>query len=54
MNGVGPNNVGKDGTPIGIQAILETGQCRSFSDVWEQSIPRSGKTWDVGIVKLAP
>ncbi len=27
------------------QVILETEHCRSFSDVWRQSIPRSGRTY---------
>ncbi len=26
-----------------IQAILETGHCRNFTDVWRQSIPRSDR-----------
>ncbi len=34
MNGEGSHNVGEDGAPVDIQAILETGQCRSFSYVW--------------------
>ncbi len=45
MNGVRLNNVREDGAPVGIQAIRETGFCRSFSDVWRQSIPRSGRTY---------
>ncbi len=44
MNGVGSKNVREDGAPVGIQAVLETGHCQSFSDVWRQSIPRSGRT----------
>ncbi len=38
------NNIRENGAPVGIQAILEAGHCRSFSDVWRQSIPRSGRT----------
>ncbi len=33
-----------DGAPVGIQTILKAGHCWSFSDVWRQSIPRSGRT----------
>ncbi len=44
MNGEGSNNVRKNGAPVGIQAILETGRCLGFSDVWRQSFPRSGRT----------
>ncbi len=45
MNGIGSNNVREDGATFGIRAILETGHCRSFSDVWRQSIHRSGRTY---------
>ncbi len=37
--------LGEDGAPVGIQANIETGHCRSFSDVWRQFIPRSGRTY---------
>ncbi len=43
--GVGSSNVRENGAPVGIQAVLETGHCRSFSDVWRQSIPRAGRTY---------
>ncbi len=43
--GVGSNNVKEGGASVGIQAILEVGHCRSFSDVWRQSTPRSGRTY---------
>ncbi len=33
MSGIGSNNVRENGAPVGIQAILETGHCRSFSCV---------------------
>ncbi len=45
MTLVGSNNVRADEAPVGIQAILETGHCRSFSDAWSQSIPRSGRAY---------
>ncbi len=45
MSGVGSSNVRENGAPVGIQAVLETGHCRSFADVWRQSIPRSGRTY---------
>ncbi len=45
MSGIGSNNVGEHGAPVAIQAILEAGHCRSFGDVWMQSIPRSGRTY---------
>ncbi len=38
---VGSNNITADG----IQAIHETGHCRSFSNVKRQSISRSGRTY---------
>ncbi len=44
MNGVELNNVREDGAPVGIQAVLEAGHCRSFSDVRRKSIPRSDRT----------
>ncbi len=44
MSGIRSNNVRENGAPVGIQAILEAGRCRSFSDVWRQSVPRSGRT----------
>ncbi len=43
-NGVGPNDARENGAPVGNQAFLGTGHCRSFSDVWRQSCPRSGRT----------
>ncbi len=46
MSGVGSNNARGNGAPVGIQAILETGHCRSLIDVWRQSIPRSGRTYN--------
>ncbi len=36
MSGVGSNNVREDRGPVGIQAILETGHHRGFSDVWRR------------------
>ncbi len=27
---------GEDGAPVGTQAIIETGHCRSFGDVWRK------------------
>ncbi len=43
MNGVASNDVREDGAPVSIRAILETGHCRSFSDLWRQFISRSGR-----------
>ncbi len=34
-----------NGAPVGIPAVLETGHRRGFSDVWRQSVPRSGQTY---------
>ncbi len=42
-NGEELNNLREDGAPVSIQAILEDGHCRSFSDVWRQSVSRSGR-----------
>ncbi len=44
MSGIRSNNVRENGAPDGIQAILEAGQCRSFSDVGGQSVQRSART----------
>ncbi len=44
MSGIRSNYVRENGAPVGIQAILEAGHCLSFSDVWRQSVPRSGRT----------
>ncbi len=44
MSRIGSNNIRENGAPVSIQAILETGHCRSLSDVWRQSISRSGRT----------
>ncbi len=44
MSGMRSNNVRENGAPVGIQTILEAGHCWSFSDMWRQSIPRSGRT----------
>ncbi len=45
MGGIGSKIVRENGAPVGIQAVLETRHCRSFSDVWSQSVPRSGRTY---------
>ncbi len=45
MSGVESSNVRESGAPVGIQAVLETGHCRSFVDVRMQSISRSGRTY---------
>ncbi len=44
MSGIRSNTVRENGAPVGIQAILEAGDCRGFSDVGRQSVPRSGRT----------
>ncbi len=44
-DGVGYNNVREDGAPAGVQANLDTGHCRSCSDVRRQSITRPSRTY---------
>ncbi len=47
------SNVRENGAPVGIQAILEAGNCRGLSGVGRESVSRSGRRTEKAAYRLA-